>query len=206
MQLRKEAWKKFRTSTGFEPVTSRYRCDALPTELWSHWCWEQVNCGFICSRERIFFQASLRNCINCVHCDDHFFILKTIIIVHFTLVETTFRQTSIQNQSVLKISWPLDRDKITFKAIKNYRYSLRKTVSKRLIGYFVHFHGEEFMLTLQFGNVINFSNHISRFYCGNGSRTQTSLRPMIIRTCNGYRARLWWTLCNHDIDNKNNYY
>ena len=52
MQLRKEAWKKFRTSTGFEPVTSRYRCDALPTELWSHWCWEQVNCGFIWSRER----------------------------------------------------------------------------------------------------------------------------------------------------------
>ena len=153
-----------------------------------------------------FFQASLRNCINCVHCDDHFFILKTIIIVHFTLVETTFRQTSIQNQSVLKISWPLDRDKITFKAIKNYRYSLRKTVSKRLIGYFVDFHGEEFMLTLQFGNVINFSNHISRFYCGKGSRKRTSLRPMIIRTCNGYRARLWWTLCNHDIDNKNNYY
>ena len=25
MQLRKEAWKKFRTLTGFEPVTSRYR-------------------------------------------------------------------------------------------------------------------------------------------------------------------------------------
>ena len=37
MQLRKEAWKKFRTSTGFEPVTSRYRCHAPPTELWSHW-------------------------------------------------------------------------------------------------------------------------------------------------------------------------
>ena len=34
---------------GFEPVTSRYRCDALPTELWSHWRWEQVDCGFICS-------------------------------------------------------------------------------------------------------------------------------------------------------------
>ena len=45
MQLRKEAWKKFRTSTGFEPVTSRYRCDALPTEPWSHWRWEQVKCG-----------------------------------------------------------------------------------------------------------------------------------------------------------------
>ena len=57
MQLRKEAWKKFRTSTGFEPVTSRYRCDALPTELWSHWYWEQVNCRFICSRERISFSG-----------------------------------------------------------------------------------------------------------------------------------------------------
>ena len=52
MQLHKEAWKKFRTSTGFEPVTSRYWCDALPTELWSHWRWEQVNCRFVCSRER----------------------------------------------------------------------------------------------------------------------------------------------------------
>ena len=48
MQLCKEAWKKFRTSTGFEPVTSRYRCNALPTELWSHhWSPE------------FFFQASL---------------------------------------------------------------------------------------------------------------------------------------------------
>ena len=27
MQLRKEAWEKFRTSTGFKPVNSRYRCD-----------------------------------------------------------------------------------------------------------------------------------------------------------------------------------
>ena len=28
-------------------MTSRYRCDVLPTELWSHWCWEQVNCLFV---------------------------------------------------------------------------------------------------------------------------------------------------------------
>ena len=33
-QLRKEAWKKFRTSTGFEPVTSRYRCD-VPSTNWA---------------------------------------------------------------------------------------------------------------------------------------------------------------------------
>ena len=37
---------------GLNPWLRDYRCDALPTELWSHWCWEQVSCGFICSRER----------------------------------------------------------------------------------------------------------------------------------------------------------
>ena len=39
MQCVKKPEKKFRTSTGFESVTLRYRCDALPTELWSHWLW-----------------------------------------------------------------------------------------------------------------------------------------------------------------------
>ena len=28
-----------------------------------------------------FFQASLRNCINCVHCDDHFFIFITYFLL-----------------------------------------------------------------------------------------------------------------------------
>ena len=32
----KKPEKKFRTSMGLEPVTSRYRCDAIPTELGSH--------------------------------------------------------------------------------------------------------------------------------------------------------------------------
>ena len=27
-----------------------------------------------------FFQASLRNCINCVHCDDHFFIFSILLL------------------------------------------------------------------------------------------------------------------------------
>ena len=64
MHLRKEAWKKFRTSTGFEPVTSRLpvRCSSNPVEVLN------------------FFQASLRNCINCVHCDDHFFIFKLFTV------------------------------------------------------------------------------------------------------------------------------
>ena len=37
---------------GLNPWPHDYQGDALPTELWSHWRWEQVNCGFICSRER----------------------------------------------------------------------------------------------------------------------------------------------------------
>ena len=65
MQLRKEAWKKFRTSTGFEPVTSR-----LPVRCSTNWAKRPLTLGAGPS----FFQASLRNCINCVHCDDHFFI------------------------------------------------------------------------------------------------------------------------------------
>ena len=37
---------------GLNPWAPDYRCDALPNELWNHWHWEQVNCGFICSCER----------------------------------------------------------------------------------------------------------------------------------------------------------
>ena len=40
MQLRKEAWKKIRASTGFEPVTPRYRCDAL-----TNWAMKPLTLG-----------------------------------------------------------------------------------------------------------------------------------------------------------------
>ena len=113
MQLRKVAWKKFGTSTGFEPVTSRLpvRCSTnwamkpvhvwfisyiinthfFHGNIWTHnWPAHNVS-GFIAqlvehrttNREVTssnpvevlnFFQASLRSCKNCVHCDDHFFI------------------------------------------------------------------------------------------------------------------------------------
>ena len=33
---------------GLNPWPCDYQCDALPTELWSHWHWEQVNyCGML---------------------------------------------------------------------------------------------------------------------------------------------------------------
>ena len=40
MQLRKEAWKKFRTSTGFEPVTSR-----LPVRCSTNWAMKPLTLG-----------------------------------------------------------------------------------------------------------------------------------------------------------------
>ena len=50
--------KKREKNSGFQrglnPSPRDSRCDVLPIELWSHWRWEQVNCGFICSRENAF--------------------------------------------------------------------------------------------------------------------------------------------------------
>ena len=40
MKLRKEAWKKFRTSTGFEPVTSR-----LPVRCSTNWAMKPLTLG-----------------------------------------------------------------------------------------------------------------------------------------------------------------
>ena len=128
MQLRKKPEKKkFRTSTGFEPVYWRYRCDAyqlsyeatdvgrrsivgsyVPVkEMSVNYIWKKsyMNPQLTCSQSQWlhssvgrashpcrevtvwkpvevlnFFQASLRSCINCFHCDDHFFFKK--IFVH----------------------------------------------------------------------------------------------------------------------------
>ena len=56
MQLRKEAWKKIQDFNGV-------------------WTRDLTITGAMLSVEVLkFFQASLRNCINCIHCNDHFFI------------------------------------------------------------------------------------------------------------------------------------
>ena len=143
MQLRKEAWKKkFRTSTGFEPVTSR-----LPVRCSTNWAMKPLTSGAgqlyagmkwkwrndrrsernlckcikkpekkiqdliignsVTARSRvqtplkswIFFQASLRNCIYCVHCDDHFFIFISFpqFIYHLFHISVTKKRS---------VSWP----------------------------------------------------------------------------------------------------
>ena len=80
MQLRKEAWKKFRTSTGFEPVTSRYQCDALPTELWSHWRWEQVNFSGFFTHHFFIFISFLQFIYDLFHISLTIMSLLTIFI------------------------------------------------------------------------------------------------------------------------------
>ena len=82
----REAWKKFRLQRDSNPWPLRYRCSALPTELWSHNCWEQVNFSgsimplrviqhysdWVCNpgsnpaEAWIFFRLLFRNCLNCV--------------------------------------------------------------------------------------------------------------------------------------------
>ena len=108
--------EKFRTSTGFEPVTSRYQCDALTNwamkpltlgngHLWvlmfpwgmnqrttARISWLQPRTGIARSRVQTplkswIFQASLRNCKNCVHnCEDHsytWFHIRSSYMIHF---------------------------------------------------------------------------------------------------------------------------
>ena len=67
MQLHKEAWKKkIGLQQGLNPWP--HNTSAMLLQL----SYEATDVG---SRSNFFFiQASLRNCINCVHCNDHFFI------------------------------------------------------------------------------------------------------------------------------------
>ena len=80
--------EKFRTSTGFEPVTSRYRCDAL-----TNWARKPLTLGdghlwvLQTPLKSWNFQASLRNCKNFVHnCEDHsfaWFHVRSSYMIHF---------------------------------------------------------------------------------------------------------------------------
>ena len=76
MQLRKEAWKKKNSGLqrGLNPWprdtgTILYQLSYEATDVGSR----SIVGPYVPVKE-FFFQASLRNCINCVHCDGHFFI------------------------------------------------------------------------------------------------------------------------------------
>ena len=83
-QLGIEAWK-VRTSTGFEPVTSRFRCDALTN-------WAMKPLSFFLSLT--FSGFCMHYCLNCVNnCDDPSLLdFKSTVqhmkyfIYHFTIL------------------------------------------------------------------------------------------------------------------------
>ena len=72
-QLRKEAWKKFRTSTGFEPVTSRFTGAML-------------------------YQLSINN----LHCD-HFFIFISFSALHIWFISYIINKIYFENHIFLPI-------------------------------------------------------------------------------------------------------
>ena len=71
---------------GLNPWPREYRCDALPTELWSHWRWERVNCGFICSRERYVNEWCIWNksYVNCGY-EMKWRMILAVVIAIFTI-------------------------------------------------------------------------------------------------------------------------
>ena len=72
LQLRRETWK-FRTSTGFEPVTSLYRCDAL-----TNWAMKPLTLG------AGHLWANSKNCVH--NCEDHsftWFHIRSSYMIHF---------------------------------------------------------------------------------------------------------------------------
>ena len=107
MQLRKEAWKKSRTLTGFKPVTSRYRVMLYQLSyeatdvgsrsiVGSYVPVKEMSVNDIWNKSG-FIQASLRNCINCVHCDDHFFIFISFPPFIYDLFHISLTENNLTN-------------------------------------------------------------------------------------------------------------
>ena len=78
---------------GLNPWPREYRCDALPTELWSHWRWEQVNCGFICSRERYVNEWCIWNksYVNCGY-EIKWRMILAVVIAIFTIAQWSLKK------------------------------------------------------------------------------------------------------------------
>ena len=78
-QLERRSLKKSELQRDCNPWPPRYRCDALPTELWSHTCsvgrtshLYRGGYGFESRWSPDFFRPLLPNCLNWkINCDDH---------------------------------------------------------------------------------------------------------------------------------------
>ena len=103
MQVRKEVWKKNSgLQRGLNPLKSWIARFFISSFLFL--IGFILNYLFVCNREvtgsnpvevLIFFQASLRNCINCVHCDDHFFIFISFLQFIYDLFHISLTQNSL---------------------------------------------------------------------------------------------------------------
>ena len=85
---------------------------------------------------RLFSGRSRSNKIGFLSISKFLFIVVTVISI---LLKTAIWHISIHSQSLVKILWRSNKDKITFKAIEKYRYGLQKTVLKHLKRHLITF-------------------------------------------------------------------
>ena len=100
MQLRKETWKKIQDFNGVwtrDLVITGAMLYQLSYEA------PDVRSRSI-ARSRVqtvlkswfFFQAPLRNCINCVHCNDHFLIFTSFLQFIYDLFHISLKETQMK--------------------------------------------------------------------------------------------------------------
>ena len=95
MQLRKEAWKKI---PDFNGVWTRDL--AIPVQCSTNWAMKPP------LKSWIFFQGSfIRNSINCVRCDDHFFIFISFSAVHIWFISYIIN-THLFHGNIWTHNWP----------------------------------------------------------------------------------------------------
>ena len=92
-----------------------------------------------------FFQASLHNCINCVHCDDHFFIF-----ISFPQFIYDLFHTSLAKKVLLYNGWynlklgknmPRNFESVSInEALNICRYLKNVSTYKKIIDIFLKFH------------------------------------------------------------------
>ena len=125
MQLRKEAWKKNSgLQRGLNPWprdtgAMLYQLSYEATDVGSR----SIVGSYVPVKEMsvvFFFQASLRNCINCVHCDDHFFIFSVNYIT-YQLPRSTMPIGTVYMDHVITGQLPWSTSNCDVTSVWNYQ-------------------------------------------------------------------------------------
>ena len=117
---------------GLNPWPREYRCDALPTELWSHWRWEQVNCGLICSRERYVNEWCIWNksYVNCGY-EIKWRMILAVVIAIFTIALRSLKKIQDFNGA-----WTRDLAN-TGATLYQLSYEATDVGSRSIVGWYV---------------------------------------------------------------------